>query len=75
MNIHQPGAAIASFREQTERQKKMPGVTLCSFVCKACGQSKRIGGRKELVKGCQRLGYVCAECHARREARKAKEAA
>lgn len=64
-----------AYRAQTERQAPMPGVTLGSLVCKACGQSKRIGGRKELVKGCQRLGYVCAECHARREARKAKEAA
>ena len=66
MNIHQPGAAIASFREQTERQKKMAGVTLCSFICKSCGGSKRIGGRKELVKGVQRYGFICAECHEKR---------
>lgn len=76
MNLHNPGAAIASYRDQTERQKRMPGVTLASFNCKSCGWDRKIAGRKQCVKGTTKFGYVCAECHARREERKAmKEAA
>lgn len=75
MNLHNPGAAIASYRAQTERQKKMPGVTLASFNCQTCGHDRKIAGRKQFVKGTTKFGYVCAECHARREERKAKEAA
>jgi len=76
MNLHNPGAAIASYRAQTERQKKMPGVTLASFSCQTCGWDRKIAGRKQFVKGTTKFCYVCAACHEKREAKKAmKEAA
>jgi hypothetical protein len=63
------------YREATERQKSCAGATVFSFICRTCGQDKKIAGRKQFVKGTTKFGYVCAECHALREARKAKEAA
>ena len=59
------------FREQTARQASMPGVTLPTFVCVACG-------RRSVTKGCKQLaiGSICAACNQAREQRKAsKEAA
>lgn len=52
------------FREATERQAKMPGVTGPSFVCVACK-------RRSVTKGCKQLsiGRVCAACHQAREQR------
>ena len=56
-----------AFREQTERQAPMPGVTMPTFVCVACGRSS-------VTKGCKRLsiGSICAACHQAREQRKAR---
>ena len=45
------------FREATERQAKMPGVTGPSFRCVAC---KRLS-----------IGSICAACNVARTARKA----
>lgn len=58
------------FREQTERQAPMPGVTGPSFRCIACG-------RKSAMKGCKKtsVGTICAGCHQAREARKAMKRA
>ena len=52
------------FREQTERQAPMPGVTMPTFVCVACGRSS-------VTKGCKRLsiGSICAACNQAREQR------
>lgn len=52
------------YREQTERQASMPGVTGPSFVCVACK-------RRSVTKGCKRLsiGRICAACHQAREQR------
>ena len=57
------------YREATERQAKMPGVTGPSFVCVACK-------RRSVTKGCKRLyiGRICAACHQAREARRAGRA-
>ena len=59
-----------AFREQTDRQSQMAGVTGPSFRCVAC---KRVA----TTKGCKRLsiGSICAACHQAREARKARRAA
>ena len=60
-----------AFREQTDRQSRMAGVTGPSFRCVAC---KRVAA----TKGCKRLsiGSICADCHQAREQRKtSKEAA
>lgn len=43
------------FREATERQAPMPGVTLPTFVCVAC---KRLS-----------IGRICAACNQAREQR------
>ena len=63
-----------AFREQTDPQARMAGVTGVtgpSFRCVACG-------RVATTKGCKRLliGSICAACNQAREQRKAsKEAA
>ena len=50
------------FREATERQAKMPGVTRPSFVCVAC---------RSVTKGCKQLsvGRICEVCKLAREAK------
>ena len=57
------------FREQTDRQAPMAGVTLPTFKCIACS-------RVSVTKGCKRLttGRICASCNEAREARKARGA-
>jgi len=66
MQMKYPGADLADYREQTERQATMPGVTRPSFVCVACK-------RRSVTKGCKQLsvGRICAACHQAREARRA----
>ena len=56
-----------AFREQTDRQAPMPGVTGPSFRCVAC---KRVA----TTKGCKRLsiGSICAACNQAREQRRAR---
>ena len=63
------------FRDATARQAQMPGAMANSFRCQGCKQDRLIGGRKALVKDTTRYGFVCRECDAKRQARKAKEAA
>ena len=58
----QSATRVNFFRVATERQKNMPGVTLPSFVCKCCRKPKAATGRKQVVKGAPRYGYMCAEC-------------
>lgn len=58
MNLHKPGEALDRFRAQTERQKRMPGVTAPSFICKHCQQSRKVSGRKRVP-----MGWVCKSCH------------
>ena len=55
-----------AFREQTDRQSRMAGVTSPSFVCVACK-------RRSVTKGCKQLsvGRICAACNQAREARRA----
>jgi hypothetical protein len=52
------------FREATERQAAMPGVTMPTFVCVACK-------RRSVTKGCKQLsiGRICAACKLAREQR------
>ena len=59
-----------SFREQTDRQARMAGVTGPSFRCVAC---KRVA----TTKGCKRLsiGSICAACKQAREQRRAGKGA
>ncbi len=51
-----------AYREQTERQASMPGVTSPTFRCVACG-------RRSAMKGCKRTaaGSICAACNQARE--------
>lgn len=55
-----------AFREQTDRQARMAGVTGPSLRCVAC---KRVA----TTKGCKRLsiGSICAACNQAREQRRA----
>jgi len=53
------------FRRQTEEtHHKMAGVTLPSFRCTKCKQTKMVTGRKQIIPGAPKFGYVCAECAA-----------
>ena len=56
----------AAFREQTDRQAGMAGVTGPSFRCGGCSRVRRTLGRKKTA-----AGWRCAGCHHAREHRKA----
>lgn len=63
MTPRYPGADLAEYRDQTERQASMPGATSPSFICKQCQQSRRTAGRKRVP-----MGWVCAKCNDTKEA-------
>lgn len=56
-----PGLADR-FRKNTDKQKTMAGVTWPSFVCKKCGKCKSQKGRKQVVNGTSKFGYLCSGC-------------
>lgn len=56
----------AAFREQTERQARMAGVTGPSFRCRECARVCCTLGRKKTA-----AGWRCAACHQAREQRRA----
>lgn len=58
------------YREQTERQASMPGVTSPTFRCVACGRRSAMHGYKRTA-----AGSICAACHQAREQRKARKVA
>ena len=69
--LHNPGSALARFRDQTERAATMPGVTMPSFRCRECGSKATTKGRQKTANG-----WRCEACKRAREAHKAtKEAA
>ena len=53
-----------AYREQTERQASMPGVTSPTFRCVACGRHSAMKGYKRTA-----AGSVCAACNQARERR------
>lgn len=53
---------INEFRERTERNSTMTGVTFPTFMCKKCKTNRSTVGRKHAVKGYPKHGYICAEC-------------
>ena len=55
-----------AFREQTERQASMPGVTSPTFRCVTCGRRSAMKGYKRTA-----AGSVCAACNQAREQRRA----
>ena len=60
------------YREQTARHAAYAGVPMPSWTCPCCNQPRRTAGRKRRVPISPRGGFICAACHAKREARKAK---
>lgn len=64
MSIYDDCESIAQnqYRDRTERLASTKGVMAPSFCCKRCGLPKLTTGRKQLVKGAPKFGYVCAEC-------------
>lgn len=63
------------FRAATARMAgQATGAMTSRFRCQACGEDKLIDGRKELVKGYRKFGFVCAQCDERRQARRAAKA-
>ena len=58
------------FREATERQAAMPGVTMPKFRCVACGRDSLMKGYKRTA-----VGSVCAKCVKAREQRRAGKGA
>lgn len=65
--LHNPGSALARFRDQTERAATMPGVTMPSFRCGECGRSATTKGRQRTAGN----GWRCEACKRAREARRA----
>ena len=59
-----------AFREQTDRQSRMAGVTGPSFRCGECARVCRTLGRKKTA-----AGWRCAGCHQAREQRRAGKGA
>lgn len=59
-----------AFREQTDRQARMAGVTGSSFRCGECSLVCRTLGRKKTA-----AGWRCAGCHQAREQRKTSKGA
>lgn len=59
-----------AFREQTDRQARMAGVTGPSFRCVACGRRSAMKGYKRTA-----AGSVCAACNQAREQRRAGKGA
>jgi hypothetical protein len=55
-------ALADQYRQNTEKQKAMAGVSTPSFKCKKCGAFRQQPGRKLLVAGARKYGYICAEC-------------
>lgn len=55
-------AHLDKYREATLRQASLPGVTRLSFICRKCGLSRGISGRKRVVQGTTRFGFYCAHC-------------
>jgi len=58
------------YREQTERQASMPGVTSPTFRCVACGRRSAMKCYKRTA-----AGSICAACNQAREQRKARKGA
>jgi hypothetical protein len=54
--------SLNRYRADTARQSAMPGVTMPSFRCSCCKQTKAVAGRKQIIKGAPKYGYVCGDC-------------
>jgi len=65
-NVVGSEASIEQFREATGRLARLAGVTLPSFRCQKCRQSRVVYGRRQVVRGTSRYGYHCADCVAAR---------
>jgi hypothetical protein len=59
--------AIEQYRAATQRLAGVAGVTLPSFRCQKCRQSRVANGRRQAVRGTSRYGYHCADCAAPRK--------
>ena len=60
--------AIELYRDATERQAKLAGVTIPTFMCRRCGKRQSVSGRRQVVRGSSRYGYYCASCSTTRAA-------
>ncbi|HAF56553.1 MAG TPA: hypothetical protein DCL01_15395 [Thauera sp.] len=54
--------AIDQYRDATQRQARLAGVTLPSFRCRKCMKSRAVSGRRQAVRGTSLYGYHCAAC-------------
>lgn len=61
LTFRMPGD-LAMYRDATNRQTSMAGVTGPSFRCAKCRQIRSTAGRREAIKGYRRAGYHCREC-------------
>lgn len=60
--------AIELYRDATERQAKLAGVTIPTFMCRRCGKRQSVSGRRQVVRGSSHYGYHCASCSTARPA-------
>ena len=49
-------------RTTNQSHASYAGVGLPSFKCKACGEAKLTAGRKMIVSGAPKFGFVCRDC-------------
>lgn len=50
------------YRDATIRHAALAGITRPSFLCRKCGESHGVSGRRQVVRGTSRFGYHCARC-------------
>lgn len=56
---------IEKFRHATATaHKKMAGCMEHSFLCKKCRTKKSVAGRKHIIPGAPKFGFICKECAA-----------
>ena len=55
---------IRAYRERTTMHSSCKGVMSPSFMCKACKRPRTTVGRRPVVPGYSKAGYICAECAA-----------
>lgn len=50
------------YRDGTLRHAALAGIMRPSFLCRKCGKSQVVSGRKQVLQGTSRFGYHCARC-------------
>lgn len=63
----------ALYRDATSRHAALAGITRPSFLCRKCRKNQAVSGRRQVVPGTSRFGYLCAHCVAGAQGRRHAE--